>query len=57
MNESEFLTWNLLIAWEQLPAQSTIGFGFASHGLKNWREIFKPINKPINCNRGITSDN
>ena len=55
MNQSEFLTWNLLKAWEQSPAQSAIGFGFASRGLKKWREIFKPINKRRNRNRVITS--
>ena len=33
-----------------------IGFGFPSHWLINWREIFKPITKRSNCNRVITFD-
>ena len=37
MNQSQFLT---------------MGFDFASHWLKNWREIFKPITK--RSNRVIT---
>ena len=32
-----------------------IAFGFASHWLKNWREIFKLITKRSNCNRASDS--
>ena len=46
LNQSEFLSndWNLFKAWAKSRAQVAIGFGFAfaSHWLKNWREIFKP---------------
>ena len=44
MNQSEFLaiTCNLLKAREKSRVQGAIGFrfAFASHWLKNWREIF-----------------
>ena len=33
-----------------------IGFGFASHWLKNWRESFKPITKRSNRNHVFTFD-
>ena len=33
-----------------------IGFGFASHWLKNWRESFKPITKRSNRSHIITFD-
>ena len=33
-----------------------IGFGFASHWLKNWRDSFKPITKRSNRNHVITFD-
>ena len=36
--------------------RGAIGFGFASHWLKNWRESFKPIIKRSNCNPVITFD-
>ena len=41
MNQSEFLaiTCNLLKAREKSRVQGAIGFGFASHWLKNWHEI------------------
>ena len=37
MNQSEFLaiTRNLFKAWEKSRVQGAIGFGFASHRLKN----------------------
>ena len=35
---------------------SAIGFGFAHHWLKNWRESFKPITKRSNRNHVITFD-
>ena len=42
---------------KKLCGQGAIGFAFAPHWLKNWREIFKPITKPSNyCNRLITFD-
>ena len=58
MNQSEFLaiTCNLLNAREESRVQGAIGFGFASHWLKNWREVFKPITKRSNRNRVITFD-
>ena len=45
LNQSEFLSndWNLFKARAKSRAQVAIGFGFASHWLKSWREIFKPI--------------
>ena len=45
MNQSEFLatTYNFFKAREKSRGQAAIGFCFASHWLKNWREIFKPI--------------
>ena len=57
MNQSEFLiiTCNLLKAREKLRPLSA--FGFASHRLKNWREIFKPITKRTSRNRIITFQN
>ena len=58
MNQSQFLavTWNLLKAREKSHAHGAIGFGFASHWLKNWRESFKPITKCSNRNHAITFD-
>ena len=42
MNQSQFLaiTYNLLKAREKSRVHGAIGFGFASHWLKNWRELF-----------------
>ena len=56
MNQSEFLviTCNLLKAREKSRAQGAIGFDFASHWLKHWREILKPITKRSNRNHLIT---
>ena len=47
MNQSELIaiTLNLLREREKSCVQGEIGFGFASHWLKNWREILKPITK------------
>ena len=58
MNQSQFLAniWNLLKAREKSRAHGAIGFGFASHWLKNWRESFKPITKRSNRNHVITFD-
>ena len=56
MNQSQFLaiTCNSLEAREKSRVQGGIGFGFASHWLKNWRESFKPITKCSNRNYVIT---
>ena len=42
MNQSQFLaiTCNSLEAREKSRVHGAIGFGFASHWLKNWRESF-----------------
>ena len=58
MNQSEILAivCNLLKARKKMSAQFAIGFGFASHWLKNWREIFKPVTKCSNRNRVIGFD-
>ena len=56
MNQSQFLafTCNSLEAREKSRVHGTIGFVFASHWLKNWRDSFKPITKRSNCNHVIT---
>ena len=43
MNQSQFLviTCNSLEAREKSRVHGAIGFDFASHWLKNWRESFK----------------
>ena len=58
MNQSQFLaiTCNLLEAREKSRVHGAIGFGFASHWMKNWRESFKPITKRSNRNHVITFD-
>ena len=58
MNQSKFLaiTCNSLKPREKSRVHSAIGFGFASHWLKNWRESFKPITKRSNRNHVITFD-
>ena len=58
MNQSQFLaiTCNSLEAREKSRVQGAIGFGFASHWLKNWHESFKPITKRSNRNHVITFD-
>ena len=58
MNQPQFLaiTCNSLEARERSRVHGAIGFGFASHWLKNWRESFKPISKRSNRNHGITFD-
>ena len=57
-NQSQFLeiTCNTLKAREKSRVHGEIGFGFASHWLKNWRESFKPITKRSNRNYIITFD-
>ena len=52
MNQSQLLAiiCNSLEAREKSRVHGAIGFGFASHWLKNWRESFKPITKGSNRN-------
>ena len=58
MNQSQFLAiiCNSLKAREKSRVQGAIGFGFASHWLKAWRESFEPITKRSNRNHAITFD-
>ena len=58
MNQSLFLAilCNSLQAREKSRVHGAIGFGFASHWLKNWRESFKPITKRSNRDHVITFD-
>ena len=58
-NQSQSLeiTCNTLKAREKSRVHGAIGFGFASHWLKNRRESFKPITKRSNRNYIITFDN
>ena len=57
MNQSPFpaIICNSLKAREKSRVRA-IGFGFASHWLKNWRESFKPITESSNPNHVITFD-
>ena len=54
-SQSQFLaiTCNLLKARGKSRVHGTIGSGFGSHWLKNWRESFKPIIKRSNRNHVI----
>ena len=58
MNQSQFLaiTCNSLEGREKSHVHGAIGFGVASHWLKNWRDSFKPIIKHSNRNHVITFD-
>ena len=58
MNQSQFLaiTCNWLEAQEKSRVHGAIGFVFASHWLKNWRDSFKPITKRSNHNHVIAFD-
>ena len=58
MNQSQFLaiTSNSLKARENPRVHGAIGFGFASHWLKNWRESLKPVTKRSNRNHVIKFD-
>jgi len=58
MNQSQFLaiTCNSLEVREKSRVHGAIGFGFASHWLKNWRESFKPITKRSIRNHVVTFD-
>ena len=57
-NQSQFLaiTCNKLKARKKSRVHGAIGFGFAYHWLKNWRESFKPITKRSNRNHVIAFD-
>ena len=58
MNQSQLLAiiCNLPKAREESRVNGAIGFGFACHWLKNWRESFKPITKRSNRDHVITFD-
>ena len=58
MNQSQFLaiTCNSLEARKKSRVHGAIGFGFASHWLKNWCDSFKPVTKRSNHNHVITFD-
>ena len=58
LTQPEFLTitGHFLKAREKSHVQGAIDFGFASHWLKNWREIFKPVTKRSNRNCVIAFD-
>ena len=58
MNQSQFLaiTCNWHKVREKSCTHGVIGFGFASHWLKNWRESLRPITKCSNRNHVITLD-
>ena len=43
INQSEFLAITCYKAQEKSLVKGALGFGFASHWLKHWRETFKPI--------------
>ena len=55
-SQSLAITCNSLKGREKSRVHGAIGFGFASHWLKNWRESFKPITKCSNRNHVITLD-
>ena len=58
MNHSQFLaiTCNSPKTLEKSRVPGAIGFGFASHWFKNWRDSFKPITKRSDRNHVITFD-
>ena len=58
MNQSQFLAiiCNSLEVRERSRVEGAIGFGCASHWLKNLRDSFKPIIKRSNRNHVITFD-
>ena len=58
MNQSQFLaiTSNSRETRKKSRVHGMIGFGFASHWLKNWRYCFKPITTRSNGNHVITFD-
>ena len=44
---------DLLKAREKSQVHGAMGFGFVSHWLKNWRDIFKPITKRSNRKHAV----
>ena len=50
------IIYNSPKAREKSRIHGAIGFGFASHWLKNWRDSLKPITKHSNRNHVITFD-
>ena len=56
VNQSQFLaiTCNSLKEREKSRVHGAIGFGFASHLVKNLRESFEPITERSNRNHVIT---
>ena len=58
INQSQFLaiSCNSLKAREKSRIHGAIGFGFASHWLKNWHKSFKPVTKCSNRNHIVTFD-
>ena len=58
MNQSEFqeITCKLLKVQQKVSIQGVIGFGFASHWVKNWLEIFKLLESFKNCSNKFCSD-
>ena len=50
------ITCNSLKGRKKSRVHGAIGFGFASHWLKNWCKSFKPITKRRNRNHVITFD-
>ena len=58
MSRSQFLaiTCNSLVARDKSRVHGAIGFAFASHWLKNWRETFRPITKRSDRNHVLTFD-
>ena len=45
---------NHLEVREESRVHGAVGFGFASHWLKNWCNSFKPITKRSNCDHIVT---
>ena len=51
MSQSQFpaIACDSLKAREKSRVHGSIGFGFASHWLKNWRELFKAVTSIVNA--------
>ena len=58
MDQSQFLaiTCTSLKTRKKSRVHGAVGFGVASHWLKNWRESFKSITERSNRNHVITFD-
>ena len=56
LSEFQAVACNLLKVWEKSRVEGAVGFGVASHWLKNWRDSFKPITKRSNHSQVITFD-